>query len=188
MGLMMALFVLLLAVAVPYSNSTETLARHTVDGDRWAAQNVYTFIDGQRMYDSDRFELRNNGRLVFSEEQGPYAKAEFLSWPFRAHLFVYSTHSGVGHGQSSRFYVIRDHKLFGPVLYKFGEPGGPIFKDLDRDGRPEMIFDNYNYHEFYSEGPTKYLAYKVSRDYRFTFWKELPNPRRRHVKWRLPSF
>jgi hypothetical protein len=89
---------------------------------------------------------------------------------------------------ASWFYVVRHRRLVGPLLRIEHEVGGPIFKDMDGEGRPEMIFDNYDWYTFYHKPPTKLRVYKVSKNRRITIWKTIPNTEHKNLKFLSPYF
>ena len=64
-----------------------------------------------------------------------------------------------------------------------GEAGGPILRDLDGDGKPEWIFDDYDWYTYYGTHPKHFLVYKEASDGTLKIWKRLPNKKRQ----RLPS-
>jgi hypothetical protein len=185
----------LLALAFAHAAfDPHTVARCTIEGDRWTVRHMEAFSEFReeggaflgRDKDRDYLEVRRNGRLVL-ERRFEYStfNAKFIKWPFNGALLAVVFHSGCGHGQWSWFYVVHNHRLHGPMMRVECEVGGPIFKDLDGDGRPEMIFDNWDYYKFEwkHNGPDKYRVYKVTKKYRIRFWKTIPN--HRHV--RLPD-
>ena len=170
--------------AKPDENEVKVWATAKLGRDTWK---IKSFNYGNPGLDNTLFVCRN-GRIVKRTCSGCLLGGEFLKWPFYAPLVVLSSHSQAGHGLTSWFYVIRNRRLVGPLLRIEHEVGGPIFKDLDGDGRPEMIFDNYDWYTFYHKPPTKLRVYKVSKDYKIRFWKELPNRSGKPLKFLLPYF
>jgi hypothetical protein len=90
-------------------------------------------------------------------------------------------HSATGHGEGTSFFAIRGGGLRRMGAAPRGECGGPLFQDLDRDGRPEWVFDDHDWYRYYGKGPRYRLVYRLSRSGRLQFWKRLPNPGRRHL-------
>ena len=117
---------------------------------------------------------------------GGVQDGKFIWWPYKAPLFVYCLHSACGHGQNNWFYVIRNSKLVGPLIRVGSEVGGPIYRDVDHDGRPELVFDNYDYYRG-DRSPDKFRVYKVSPGYRIRLWKTWPNPKHILVDRVLPE-
>jgi len=153
------------------------------DGFRWQVVNV-RHDQGQGGYGTVIFK---NGKRITSWNGGGDYDSVFLDWPFGSKLLAMSQHSGAGHGMDTIFYVCRRGVLKRLSLGIDGEPGGPVYRDLDRDGRPEMIFDNWDHYKAMDgPSPTALEVYKVASDLTISHWKTLPNPKHKRLPNRLP--
>lgn len=63
--------------------------------------------------------------------------------------------------------------------------GGTIFRDYDGDGRPEWVFDDYNWATYREDGPESFLIYTERKDGTLKLWKRLPNKKRLPLQDRL---
>ncbi|HSI71764.1 MAG TPA: hypothetical protein VK934_01190 [Fimbriimonas sp.] len=135
----------------------------------------------------DAVKIYCNGRLVLVEEKGGMHAASFIKWPYPGRLLAVAEHSYAGHGQTTRFFQAHKGKVIDLGLSLDAERGGPIFRDLDRDGKLEVIFDNDDWYVFYGKPPTELHAYKFA-DGKLTFWKKLPNKSKKRLPQRLPAY
>ena len=86
----------------------------------------------------------------------------------------------VGHPVATCLFTIRHGELI--EMKTIGAMnGGPIFRDYDGDGKMEWVFDDYDWYDYYNEGPKYLLVYKELENGKLKLWKRLPNKHRRHL-------
>jgi hypothetical protein len=161
----------------------DDIQKCVVDGCRWEARIFFVPKSNKQPFE---LELWRNGKLYDSFGDATLWGTRFLKWPFGGRLLAVSSHTGCGHGMGTSFYTLRHGVLKDTSLDLDGELGGPMFKDLNHDGRPEMIFDNYDYYRSNDDRPTAFKVYKVLKNGKIKFWKTMPNPKRLHVRRQLP--
>jgi hypothetical protein len=128
--------------------------------------------------------ILRNGKRIKSIQSDYYLEvsATFLDWPFKGKLLL--VRAIPANAATTWYYRVDKKGVTGPMAtLDSGRNGGPIYRDLDHDGRPEMIFDNYSWylrHE--SPLPNKFLVYKVSRSRTMKFLKAIPNPHHKRLK------
>lgn len=110
-----------------------------------------------------------------------FGKAGFKT---RYPLIVLAALPGMGHVRDSALFAIRNGVLV-KMMQIDGMHAGPVFRDYDGDGRPEWVFDDYNWYRYREEGPMKYLVYKEQKDGTLKLWKRLPNRKRLRLPDRL---
>ncbi len=70
-----------------------------------------------------------------------------------------------------------------------GEVGGPVLLDMNKDGKREWVFDDYDH--TVQPGPEHYEVYKEMPDGTLKFWKERDNPKHKWlpipIEWRTES-
>lgn len=104
-----------------------------------------------------------------------FGEAKFKT---RFPMIVLQTEPECGHPGPTCLYTIRQGRLI-QMGQVGGEYGGPIFRDYDGDGRPEWVFDDYNWYNYYDKGPKYFLVYKEWKNGTLHLWKRLPNVHRR---------
>jgi hypothetical protein len=117
-------------------------------------------------------------QLPSSDLSGALIAAKPLPCPAPFPVFAVRAHTEHGAGQVTRFYRVQGNRLhiMGEVE---GECGGPLFRDYDKDGQPEWVFDDYDYYQYYDDGPAHLRVFKLSRAGRLNLWKTLPHPTRK---------
>lgn len=149
-------------------------------GHRWTVRVLQSGLG-----DEWTVEVQRDGRLqirLSGEDLGQFLiGARRISAPTRFPVIATRAHSECGHGQATRFYSVRSGtiRLMSPDI--LDECGGPIFRDIDRDGSPEWIFDNYTWCGNYGDGPMNLIIYRLGRDGQLRFWKRAPNKSRGHL-------
>lgn len=125
--------------------------------------------------------LRWGGKLLRNKNSDQLIGGTAPHFDLPSDVFVERTHSLSGHGQATTYYTLQGGALkeMGTIN---GECGGPIFRDMDRDGTKEWIFDDYDHYEYYGAPPRWLLVYKVARGNKLILWKRMPN--RHHVRLR----
>lgn len=154
--------------------SYASLQTHWIAGRKWEIEKIPDLVAG----DNHVIEVRRDGKLKLKidcdELRGTLIGAARAWYPVGYPVITVSGHTGCSHGQTTRFYAISRGELH-QMFEIEGEVGGPIFRDLDGDGKNEWIFDNYDFWQ--ANPPTQYLVYRQS-GFRVSFWKKLPNPKR----------
>lgn len=136
--------------------------------------------------ETESVRIFENGRLRLRKDAEGELGAIILNWPYRGKLLAVSQHSGAGHGMSTWLYWVRQDRVIDLRTTIESEAGGPEFRDLDHDGRPEILFDNYNWYEHWDNppSPTKILAYKFDGK-SLRLWRMLPNKKHRRLSQRF---
>jgi len=124
-----------------------------------------------------------NGQLVQTIDSqnmgkndcGQYFEVRLMHFPTRFPVVGVRVQSGAGHGQVTRYYVVRQGQMFNMGEIE-AECGGPVFRDLDRDGKPEWVFDDFD-PRYGRDRPDYYEVYKESADGKLVYWKCLPYDR-----------
>lgn len=114
------------------------------------------------------FELHKGGALVVIRANTPA--------PFP--VFIVKSHSWNGHGELTFVFGIRNGRFFKMLDAGYGEIGGPIYRDFDRDGTMEWVFDDYDWYTHERQGPENYVVYKLSGDGILRHWKTFENKKR----------
>ena len=135
-------------------------------------RSVRIFHDGKRV-------LTKTGEYLYD--------AVFIEWPYSGRLLAVSEHSWAGHGMDTHFYRADREGLNDLRLDLPDEVNGPVFRDLDGDGRKEVVFDNNDWYVFYGKLPTKLRAFKYDGK-RLRLWREFPNRKKERLPFRLPLF
>lgn len=125
--------------------------------------------------------IRQKSASAFGGVGLELGKAQF---PTRFPIIVLQAEPLAGHPGPVTIYTIRYGKLL-QMGHIGGENGGPIFHDYDRDGKAEWVFDDYNWYDYYMQGPKRYLVYKEGKDGKLRLWKRLPNIHRHRLPGRL---
>jgi hypothetical protein len=109
---------------------------------------------------------------------GSLIAADRVWFPTNFPVFAVRAHTGCSHGQWTRFYAVRGNRLslMGEIE---SEVGGPVFRDLDGDGRPEWIFDDYCFFDWELK-PRVFPVYRVANR-RLVLAGSLPNPSRKEL-------
>lgn len=166
----------------------ETVSRSVAyRGTVWTAKRIF----GQTLDGDGTYEIRLfcGGRNVTPEEyEGIRCDIGDLGFKGFANVgfaFIYSpdqevylsveSHSGAGHGRLSHIYSLPASGKPRLIYQTTLENGGPVFRDIDEDGRCEWIFDDYNYYDHYGEPGPHILVYKNSPDGELRLHQELPN-------------
>ena len=134
-------------------------------------------------------QVRKNRRVLLSfpddaDDDAGMLSAQRAWYPFPFPTFVIRAHSWAGHGEESNYYAIVKGGLVLMLKNSIGENGGPVFRDVDGDGKPEFIIDDYSYYEHWDKPQLHLLMYKLGRDSRLHLWKKVN--RRGH--WPLPEY
>lgn len=146
----------------------------------WDEENNCKYPDFPAQY----LKVFRNAKLVrttVAGELGGYS-LEFGKVAFAYHLplIVIRANPMCGNPGSVSLFTIRNRQFY-RIAQIGGENGGPLLRDYDGDGRREWVFDDYCWYEYYNAGPKWLRIYKEGKDGRLTFWKRLPNRRRRHL-------
>ena len=184
--------ILLLTVAAGLSGSTPAPQNHservgfTVGSDRWLFQ-VNSRPDPSRtLY--ELHVLKNGRRLLRLPRTQPEWPMSFAvrRMPFKSSFPIVAVMSypGAGHPHRTTFFGIRDGSLI-PMGSVEAENGGPVFRDYDRDGRSEWVFDDYQWSRYYTRGPRYLKVYKQDSRGRLQLWKRGPNPTRKRLPDRV---
>ena len=106
-----------------------------------------------------------------------FGKTKFAT---RFPIVVLQVEPGCGTPTITQLYTLRGGNLI--HMAQVGAlNGGPIFRDYDGDGKPEWVFDDY---DFYAFSKSKhFLIYKEQTNGKLKLWKRLPNKK----GMRLPS-
>jgi hypothetical protein len=148
--------------------------------DRWTCQKWLT--DGSVIGDQYLKVLKNGKRyatLAHDDPAGCIIAVRRMTAPTHYAVLVVRCHSACGHGQNTVFYGIRRGRLWRMGTAPHGECGGPLFRDMDGDGRPEWVFDDDDWYTYYGRGPQHFVVYKLDRSGRLRRWKRLANRDRR---------
>jgi hypothetical protein len=188
----------------PLSPSTTTSARKILvperlvdslairaEGDRWRLEiwrpRHHEDETGFVLDSAEEFvKFFRNDRLLRTStagEIGPGYSLEFgrPSFATRFPLIAIRVEPECGNPCAIDLFSIRHGRII-EIGSVGGEAGGPIFRDLDGDGKPEWILDDYDHYAFTGK-PTHFLVYKEASDGTLTLWKRLPNKKRQ----RLPA-
>ena len=131
--------------------------------------------------------IEKNGKPVFYQSSDRLMDAVLIRWPYKGRLLAISRHTWAGHGVETSLYRADRKGVHDLKLKLTSEVYGPTFPDLNHDGRPELMFDNYDWYEFHNKPPTKFIVYRYNGS-RLLYDRTLPNPKARHLPYRLPSF
>jgi hypothetical protein len=167
----------------------QRVERFGVGRDRWTIRWTelgFVHYVGQSYWERDeKVRISRNGQRMLTlragDVSGYYIAAKRVWFPVGFPVIAVRGHSANGHGEETRFYGIRHRRLYLMGGITVGENGGPIFRDLDGDGRMEWIFDDYTWYGYYGDPPRWLLVYRLSRAGRLVFWKKLPNRTRKHL-------
>jgi hypothetical protein len=153
--------------------SMAKLETHWIAGHKWELEQI---PDLSLLTDDHAIEIRRDGAVKLK-----LRSHEFMSliqvargwYPVGYPVFVVSGHTGMSHGESTIFYAVKGGKLH-KMFDIYGEGGGPVFRDIDGDGKSEWIFDNFEHPN--RVDPSAFMIYRQNST-KVTFWKELPNPK-----------
>lgn len=148
------------------------LQTHWIGGQKWEIERIPDFSHGGL-----HVEIRRNGviklKLNNYDLAGDLIQGARAWYPVGYPIFVVSGHSGCSHGEETRFYAVKAGELH-EMFRMYGEGGGPIFRDLDGDGKHEWIFDNLVH--LMIDPPAFHVYRQVG--HKVKLWKKLPNPKR----------
>jgi hypothetical protein len=154
--------------------SRASLETHWIGGNKWEIE----VIPDPEPESTINVEIRRNGavKLKLNRDDfcGDLLQAGRGWYPVGYPVFVISGHTGCSHGELTRFYAVQGGEVR-EMFEIYGEFGGPVFRDLDGDGKQEWIFDNFECPAFMQDTPPAFLVYR-QEGYRVKFWKQLPNP------------
>jgi hypothetical protein len=128
---------------------------------------------GQFSEPDEEIRVLKNGKRVFDVSLDGYLTIIRASTPAPFPVFILKRHSTMGHGEITWMFGIRSEIFFQMGKFAKGEIGGPIYRDLDRDGKLEWIFDDYDWYTYAWSPPKWVYAYKLKSDGRLRFWKKL---------------
>jgi hypothetical protein len=152
--------------------SMAKLETHWISGHKWELEQI---PDLSLLDDNHAIEIRRDGvvklKLSGYDFGGIPIQVARGWYPVGYPVFVVSGHTGMSHGERTVFYAVKGGKLHKMFDIR-GEGGGPVFRDIDGDGKNEWIFDNVEH--FRASAPA-FLLYRQSGT-KVTLWKELPNP------------
>ncbi|MBN8689601.1 MAG: hypothetical protein J0L72_02285 [Armatimonadetes bacterium] len=140
-------------------------------GGRW---------DYLALYDWDNTELRKaslkrNGKVVLeTSDEWPNCQGGFIHLDVGFPLFMEQSQPGMGSSMRRTFYRVERAKLT-PILRLEKQEGGPILRDIDKDGEFEWIVDDYDYYTYYGSTPKWLKVYKFGKDRRLHLWKTWKN-------------
>jgi hypothetical protein len=143
--------------------------------DQWVIEHWEDINDFQGI------RVSKNGAIVKEMGDAGLWKAVRVKTPASFPVFIVKSHSGAGHGENTYLYGIRQGQFKSMGSFPYGEIGGPVFRDLDRDRIPEWIFDNFYWYDHHGDGPTQLVAYKLTRSGDLRKWRTLKNPKRQHL-------
>lgn len=129
-----------------------------------------------------QLRLQRNGRTVLTKTTELELDAVILKWPYRGRLLALSSHTSAGHGMQTDLFRIDRRGVANLGVHLIAEVGGPIYRDLNQDHRPEILFDNYDWYDHWDQSPTLHIAYRYDGK-RLTKYKILP--RHHHLPYRL---
>jgi hypothetical protein len=160
-------------------------ASFSVGRDQWRF--VVNRVSNSEAFEADLRIYKNGGmvcRLRAEQLDGEGLAVKRVSFPTRYPVMAVLAYPDAGHPTATHFYTTRAGRLvhMGEVG---AENGGPVFHDYDGDGRPEWVFDDYDWCEYYTRGPAFYLVYKETREGKLHLWRRLPNLKRRHLPDRI---
>lgn len=153
-------------------------------GGTWRAESYYDFFEyGERNFFT---KLKFNGKIVYTDlkeskgdqGQGGQRDAGFIRSPDGRKFFVHREHSGMGHGETTTFYLMLANGKIKRIHEEGIENNGPIFRDFDGDGKLEWVFDDYSHYTYYGDDPKWLLVYKPGKSGKLKLWKKIPNKRR----------
>lgn len=138
------------------------------EGNTWRIVSVERF-DGTEAFG---VIISKNGRRVLADTGGGDYQARFLDWPYPGKLLAVSEHSGAGHYMMTTMYLCHKGRLIDLGWLIDGESGGPVFRDLDGDGRKEILLDNWSHYD--GRKVTAWEVLKVEPGAKIVSWKTLP--------------
>ncbi|MCW3055968.1 MAG: hypothetical protein JWN14_5138, partial [Chthonomonadales bacterium] len=109
------------------------------------------FRNGQLVQTIDSHDMGKN-------DCGQYFEVRLMHFPTRFPIIAVRVQSGAGHGQVTRYYAVRHGQMFNMGEIE-AECGGPVFRDLDGDGKPEWVFDDFD-PRYGRDRPDYYKVYK----------------------------
>lgn len=132
--------------------------------------------------------LYRGNRVIWTDTWGGQTDVRRLWWPYSDDAFEIKEASYAGSWNHSQIYRVNGDEVIGPLIdLPKDTPGGPIFRDMDGDGRAEMLYDNYDWYVHHEIGPDKFMVFKVTRDLRIKLWKTLPNPKHTRLPYWSPN-
>lgn len=156
-----------------HRRSMAKLETHWISGHRWEIEQI---PDLSFLTDDHAIEIRRGGvvklKLTGNDLGGTPIQVARGWYPVGYPVFVVSGHTGMSHGERTVFYAVKDGELHKMFDFK-GEGGGPVFRDIDGDGKNEWVFDNV---EHFRSDPLAFLVYRQNGT-KVTLWKKLPNPK-----------
>lgn len=131
-----------------------------------------------------------DGKMVHSYNSGGSNDIGFLHVPGGSKFIVTIGHSWAGNGKYTKFYRLGANGKVKLILDLDIQNGGPVFRDMDGDGRVEWIFDSRDY---YDDSQQEYgrnlLVYKPSKSGELLLWKQIPNRNKIKLPWLMgPGF
>lgn len=140
---------------------------------------------------ADYVVIQADGKEVFSTKEAEEPSRlgiGFLSGADGVPYIVYRTYSYAGSGAWTKIFRMRQGRkielIFSEdshddVFHSARDIGGPVFRDLDADGREEWIWDDFSSYD--GSGPAESLiAFKPDVKGVLKVWKRMPN---RHGTW-----
>ncbi|KAG8526080.1 uncharacterized protein KY384_000072 [Bacidia gigantensis] len=136
----------------------------SVGNDQWR---IEIWKAGEELGVEDYINFYRNGHLVRqvnAETLGGttlgFGEAKFAT---RFPVLVIQVEPTCGTPTITQIYTIRRRKLID--MGQIGAlNGGPIFHDYDGDGKPEWVFDDYDWYTYYGKAPKHFLIYKERAD------------------------
>ncbi|HSI72755.1 MAG TPA: hypothetical protein VK934_06220 [Fimbriimonas sp.] len=153
-----------------------------IDGKTYKLQNVEYFDAEEQRIVHPRM-VSPTGHVTKLAPDSNDLRGRFVPWPFPGKLIAARGHAATSH--HTWYYVLNGSGVHGPVAHLHsGLNGGPIFRDINHDGRKEMVFDNYSYYLDQPKGrlPDKFLVYRIGADGLPRFWKSVPNAKHEQLK------
>jgi hypothetical protein len=154
--------------------SSETIL---IGHDKWTFEVCMPSMGWEllRCFRNGQFVQSIDSKDLGKDDCGQYFQVRLMHFPTRFPVVGVRVHSGAGHGQVTRYYAVRHGQMFNMGEIE-AECGGPVFRDLDGDGKPEWVFDDFD-PRYGRDRPDYYDIYKESADGKLVFWKYLPYDR-----------
>ena len=144
----------------------------------WETGEGLSVEDYVKFYRNGHIVRQTNAETLGGMTLG-FGKVKFAT---RFPVLVLQVEPGCGTPTVTQLYTFRGGKLIN--MAEVGAlNGGPLFRDYDGDGKPEWVFDDYDWYTYYGKPPKHFLIYKEQANGKLKLWKRLPNKK----GTRLPS-
>lgn len=165
---------------------TERLMRDQIRyaGSLW---DVSVWMGPGRQGHRNYVEIRADGKRVFSTEELDEPSRigiGFLSGADRIPYIVFREYASAGSGAWTKIFTMKaggrltqifEEENYDNVFHTARDLGGPVFRDLDGDGREEWIWDDFSSYDNLEGAPRNLIAFKLNSTGVLKVWRVFPN-------------